>query len=65
MAVTGTSHFVRRADAIEYYRPYGYSTQDVNEKLMAGEIHLGPPPLKRGETLTTVDDGKRYAVVSP
>jgi hypothetical protein len=35
---TGTSHFISRASAYAYYRPYDYSVQDVYQKIKSGEI---------------------------
>jgi hypothetical protein len=36
----------------------------VGTKLGDGEIHIGAPgPLKSNERLTTVDGGRRYAVI--
>ena len=59
----GTSHFVNRAAAIRYYRPYegDDAPAAVNRKLIAGEIHIGPPALRPGETCRPDVDG-RYIV---
>lgn len=39
----GTSHFISRAAAIRYYRPYGTDAAEVDRKLADGEIHIGKP----------------------
>jgi hypothetical protein len=59
----GTSYFVSLAAAVRYYRdvednPVGA----VARKVTAGEIHIGKPVLKEGETLSVIDAGTRYAV---
>lgn len=64
----GTSYFVSKRDAELYYRDYCETARDaralVAQKLADGEIHLGAPPkLNRNERLTTVDGGRRYAVI--
>lgn len=66
MTRIGTPYFVSLAHAIAYYRPYGYDDvrAAVQRKLAEGEIHLGAPPLKAGERLTLIDEGKRYAIES-
>jgi hypothetical protein len=59
----GTSYFVSRDAAIRYYKRYGEDEHGVASKLFNGEIHLGEPPLKPGETLNVIDDGTRYEIV--
>jgi len=63
----GTSHFVSKAAAIRYYRDYEGSDakQVVEQKIREGQIHIGRPHLKPGETLSVVDGGKRYAISNP
>lgn len=56
----GTSYFVSLDFAILYYRPYGYDRQGVKQKINAGEIHIGKPVLKPGETLSVIPDEGRY-----
>jgi len=63
MTMIGTSYFVSRAAAIAYYRDYGVTAANVDRKMLAGEIHTGEPPLEPGDTLTTIDDGRRYAII--
>jgi hypothetical protein len=60
----GTSHFTSRSAAVRYYKGYGYDDVKaaVAAKIKDGEIHIGKPPLKAGQRLTTVDGGKRYAI---
>ncbi len=63
----GTSYFVSRSAAVRYYKDYEGSIEDskraVATKLREGSIHIGKPPLKPGERLTTTDGGKRYMIV--
>lgn len=66
----GTSHFVSRAMAVRYYGEYtpgaklAEKVATVDRKLKEGSIHIGPPELKPGETLSVIDDGTRYAITS-
>ncbi len=64
MTTYGTSYFVSVAAATRYYRPYEgqHSPAAVSRKIAAGEIHIGKPALKAGETLSIIDDGTRYAI---
>jgi hypothetical protein len=67
MATTqGTSHFVSVPDAVRYYRDHeGDDAENaVARKITDGEIHIGPPTLKPGETLSTIDNGTRYAITA-
>lgn len=64
MITVGTSHFKSRNAARRYYEPYGYDAAAVDRKIADGEIHLGPPILKPGESLSLIDDGTRYAIKS-
>lgn len=70
---TGTCHFPSYGAALRYYRPYCETngttqarTADtramVDQKLNSGEIHIGKPPVKPGETLTIEDN--RYHIIS-
>lgn len=43
MTRIGTPYFASIAAAQAYYRPYGNDARDVNEKIAAGEIHIGKP----------------------
>jgi hypothetical protein len=58
----GTSYFVSRLKAYEYYKAYGCTVQNVDTKIAEGEIHIGQPPLKAGENLVIIDNGTRYAI---
>ena len=62
---TGTSHFVSIEAATKYYRPYdGVGTYaSVVRRVEAGEIHIGPPTVKAGQTVEIIDNGTRYAIV--
>lgn len=46
MTITGTCYFPSYAHAVAYYGRFG----GVNYKIQMGEIHIGNPPLKEGET---------------
>jgi hypothetical protein len=60
----GTSYFVSRGAAERYYRDYeDDAKRAVARKVAAGEIHIGKPPLKAGQRLTTTDGGKRYMII--
>ena len=71
---TGTCHFSSYGAALRYYRPYcvaretrrGDRTQVVrlvvDQKLNAGEIHIGKPALKPGESLSIEDN--RYFITT-
>jgi hypothetical protein len=66
MTITGTSYFPSPAHAESYYTPYwkGLSDFDFNkiikEKIRSGEIHIGKPALKPGQTLFIQDN--RYFI---
>ena len=65
MIITGTSYFVSMAKAIRYYALYEDDAEAVTKrKLEAGEIHIGKPPMKKGDKLTIIDNGARYAIES-
>lgn len=65
MTITGTSHFVSWLAACDYYRDYGFDSDDVNRKIAEGEIHIGKPEeISINERLTIIDGGKRYAIES-
>lgn len=63
--VWGTSHFVSRSAAMRYYKDYGYDDvkSAVDSKIRDGEIHIGKPSLKAGQSLKLIDGGKRYAIL--
>lgn len=74
---TGTCYFPSYGAALRYYRPYEApfspdSSREsrtaqvraaVDRKLNEGEIHIGKPTLKPGETLTIEDN--RYHLTRP
>ncbi len=60
--IIGTSYFITRTAANEYYAEYGEEPIRVSHKLLAGEIHIGKPPLKANERLVMLDGGKRYGI---
>jgi hypothetical protein len=64
MMITGTSYFVSIEAAERYYAPYGYDDvhATVQRKLAEGEIHIGEPPLKPGQSTFLVDEHTRYAI---
>lgn len=62
MTTIGTSHFVSLTKAARYYFAYGTTLEEVRRKVEAGEIHIGKPTLKPGETLQIIDNGTRYAI---
>ena len=65
---TGTSHFVNFTKACDYYKDYEpYETpaeleRIVRRKIDEGQIDIGQPTIKPGETLSIIDDGCRYAI---
>lgn len=57
---TGTSHFRTFADAVQYYKPYGFDRAAVGHKRATGEITIGPPSAKQGEKVTIDADGRYW-----
>jgi predicted RNA methylase len=55
-----TSHFTSREAADRYFRDYGFA--DASIQISEGAIHIGPPPLNPGETLSVISDEGRYCV---
>lgn len=57
----------RRTAARRYYRDYEGSSRAaqlaVHRKLAEGQIFIGPPVLRDGERLVTIDGGTRYAIL--
>lgn len=64
----GTSNFVSKAAAINYYVDQGYdgdtAIQYVNSALADGSIHTGAPIIQAGERLVLIDCKRRYAIES-
>lgn len=63
----GTSYFTSKGAAVRYYKDYEGDLESakhaVEIKLREGSIHIGKPPLKAGQRLSTTDGGKRYMIV--
>ena len=64
----GTSHFVSRERALQYYDRLSFANRvtlrEIEAKITAGEIHIGPPKLQEGEHLSVIDNGCRYAIIT-
>jgi hypothetical protein len=61
--MVGTSYFVSMAEALRYYRPYGFGMDEVIRKLTDGEIHIGKPPFDpKSQRAVIIDGGCRYGV---
>ena len=63
--ITGTSHFSNESAAIRYYSAYGYSRQAVRSKIDSGEIQIGEPKTKKGETASLHPKEGRFFLTSP
>lgn len=61
----GTSHFVNINSAITYYENMGFSADDVREKLIEGEIHVGEPEEWAGHYLRVDEEGRFHQVRFP
>lgn len=57
----GTSYFTSKPAAVLYYAYEGAMEADIDRKIEEGLIHIGKPPLKPGELLSTIDNHARYA----
>ena len=62
MTQVGTSYFKDFNAACRYYKDYGLESGDVSDKIYLGEIHIGKPDLKPGESLSLIHNGTRYAI---
>lgn len=60
--IIGTNQFINIERANRYYSEYGYTPKDVQEKIRAGEIHIGRPS---GVRETKVNNEGRYLVMVP
>jgi hypothetical protein len=61
----GTSYFVSRVAACQYYAAYEPNSEDaVVRKIAAGEIHIGKPPLQPGQRLSIIPGEGRYQIES-
>ena len=59
---TNIVHFISRNHAITYYKQFGIKKDDVKAKIIACEINIGPPILKKHEKLSVDADG-RYVII--
>jgi hypothetical protein len=59
----GTSHFVSLDTACRYYADYDLNREQVEAKIKAGEIHIGPPACKSWQRLEIIDRGTRYGLI--
>lgn len=62
MTIIGTSHYRSLQAAISYYLNYGYTRDDVADKVVSGEITIGEPKLKPGQRLVLLDNRARYGI---
>lgn len=62
--IIGTSYFVDKAAAVRYYAPYGYDSTAVQAMFDADEIHLGKPPLARGDAAKIDRAEGRYYILT-
>ena len=62
--ITGTNHFYDKYASYNYFRAYGNSQKEVDEKLARGEIKTGYPPIKEGERVFLDTKEMRYFVES-
>lgn len=60
--ITGTSYFVSTRDAERYYKPYGFTPDDVRRKAASGEIHIGikPPAVLGLRQFVNVEEGRYF-----
>ena len=58
----GTSHIININSALLYYETMGFSAQDVREKLIEGEIHVGEPEAWAGHYLRLDEEGRFHQV---
>jgi hypothetical protein len=61
----GTSHFINVKSAITYYEDMGFSADDVREKLIEGEIHVGEPEAWAGHYLRLDEEGRFHQMRFP
>jgi hypothetical protein len=59
----GTSHFITRAAANRYYAAQGETAASVGRKLAAGEIHIGRPPRKAGQSVGVIPGEGRWYLI--
>lgn len=56
----GTAHFRSLDEALRYYAAYDFTRDDVTEKIRVGEISIGAPLARPGQTLSTDSDGRYW-----
>lgn len=59
----GTSYFISKAAANRYYKSYGHSARDVAQMVAHGEIHIGRPVPKAGESVGIIPGEGRYYIL--
>lgn len=62
--IYGTPCFVSTQAAYNYYYDYGYTHTEVDRKIAEGEIFIGEPPVKAGDTVLIDPDEQRYFIVT-
>lgn len=62
---TGTCHFASLACAYRYYVVYGLTREDVRRKRLEGEIAIGVPDFKPGQTCGLDEDGRYWVADAP
>lgn len=59
----GTSHFTTKAAAVRYYRAYeDEPSKAVERKLAEGQIHIGIPELRDGQSCYVNAEEGRYFI---
>ena len=60
----GTSNFPSFIEACKYYRPYGFYSFQVKNKIESGEIKIGKPKATEGQRVLEVNEnpGLRYYI---
>lgn len=63
MTRIGTNYFVSMRRAIAYYAQYGFDGEyEASRKVREGEIRIGIPHTKPGQSLGIDEDGRYYLV---
>lgn len=57
-----TNHFRDFKTAVRYYKAYGFNREAVSLKLKRGEIKLGEPTVRTGDTVTLDPEEGRYHI---
>lgn len=61
----GTSNFVNRNFAALYYARQGFTRADVERKIADGEVTIGRPKLKPGQSARPDEDGRYHITGAP